>query len=129
MAHWTTTGTPSRRARAAVDTDTASHVRVGRLLPDAREHFFAPRRRAARRSLGRLILQPAARGAPPTLYVATAPDVRGKRYRGPTDAMELRGPLGKAEVPTSTTDPQAAIRLRDVSEQSGGARAPSRLAD
>lgn len=131
MAHWTATGTPSRRALAAADTDTdvASYVRVGRLLPDVREHFFAPRRRAARRSLGRLILQPAARGALPTLYAAAAPDARGGRYYGPTGVMEMRGPLGFAKLPAAATGAQAAIRLWAISEQLGDARYPSRLTD
>jgi len=124
MAHWTATGTPSGRARASADT--ASHVRVGPPLPDAREHVLARRRRVVRRSLGGLILQPAAL---PALHAAATPDARCGRYCGPTGAVELRGPLGFAEATASATDTQAAIRLRTVNEQLSGARAPSRLTD
>jgi len=79
-----------------------------------------------RRSLGGLILQPAAL---PALHAAATPDARCGRYCGPTGAVELRGPLGFAEATASATDTQAAIRLRTVNEQLSGARAPSRLTD
>ncbi|MBN6150258.1 SDR family oxidoreductase [Xanthomonas sp. AmX2] len=101
---------------------SASHPGVSRTNLQVNNGFV-------RRSLGRLILQPAARGALPTLYAATAPDARGGRYYGPTGVMEMRGPLGFAELPAAATDAQAAIRLWAVSEQLSGARYPSRLAD
>jgi len=75
-----------------------------------------------RRSLGRFILQPAARGALPTLYAATAPDARGGSYYGPTGVMEFRGPLGLAELPEAATDEAASARLWSLSEALGGVR-------
>lgn len=82
-----------------------------------------------RRRLGRLILQPAARGALPTLYAATAPDARGGSYYGPTGVMEMRGALGFAGVPDAALDTQAAARLWAVSERLSRTRYPSRISD
>ena len=75
-----------------------------------------------RQLLGHLILQPAARGALPTLYAATAPDARGGGYYGPTGVMEMRGPLGLARVPAAATDEGASERLWDMSETLAGVR-------
>ncbi|TDK23772.1 SDR family NAD(P)-dependent oxidoreductase [Luteimonas aestuarii] len=75
-----------------------------------------------RRIVGRMILQPASRGALPTLYAATAPDAQGGRYYGPTGVMEFRGPLGLANVPAAATDATASARLWDMSEALGGVR-------
>jgi NAD(P)-dependent dehydrogenase (short-subunit alcohol dehydrogenase family) len=77
-----------------------------------------------RRSVMRFVLQPAARGALPTLYAATAPDARGGSYYGPTGMMEMRGPLGYADVPTAASDVPAATRLWTVSEVLSGTRYP-----
>lgn len=81
-----------------------------------------------RRSL-RVLFQPAALGALPTLYAATAPEARGGAYYGPTGMMEARGPLGLAEVPPAATDAEAAAHLWKVSEELSGTRFPTRLAD
>lgn len=75
-----------------------------------------------RQLLGHLLLQPAARGALPTLYAAAAPDARGGHYYGPTGVMELRGPLGLARVPAAATDDAASERLWDMSETLAGVR-------
>ena len=79
---------------------------------------------AVRRSL-RLLFQPAERGALPTLYAATAPEVRGGGYYGPSGLLELRGPLGTADVPAAATDARAAARLWAISEDLSGTRFPS----
>lgn len=75
------------------------------------------------------LFQPAAQGALPTVYAATAPDARGGIYYGPTGIMETRGPLGLAAVPPAATDSQAAARLWTLSEELSGTRFPARLAD
>lgn len=82
-----------------------------------------------RRTLGRFILQPAARGALPTLYAATAPDARGGSYYGPTGVMEMRGSLGFARVPEAATDARTSTRLWRISEQLSGTPYPSRASD
>jgi NAD(P)-dependent dehydrogenase (short-subunit alcohol dehydrogenase family) len=93
----------------------ASHPGVSRTNLQVNNGFI-------RRSLGRFILQPAARGALPTLYAATAPDARGGSYYGPTGVMEFRGPLGLAKMPAAATDEAASARLWDMSETLGGVR-------
>lgn len=96
----------------------ASHPGVSRTNLQVNNGFI-------RRNVMRFVLQPAARGALPTLYAATAPDARGGGYYGPTGVRELRGPLGFAEVPAAATDAQVAARLWGVSEVLTGARYPS----
>ncbi|WP_454830886.1 oxidoreductase [Pseudoxanthomonas wuyuanensis] len=100
----------------------ASHPGVSRTNLQVNNGFV-------RRSIGRFVLQPAARGALPTLYAITAPDARGGSYYGPTGMMELRGSLGFAQVPAAATDAQAIARLWSVSEELSGTRYPSRIAD
>ncbi|WP_255431488.1 SDR family oxidoreductase [Pseudoxanthomonas sp. PXM03] len=97
----------------------ASHPGVSRTNLQVNNGFV-------RRSVMRFVLQPAARGALPTLYASTAPDARGGGYYGPTGMMELRGPLGFARVPEAATDAQAASRLWTLSEALSATRFPSR---
>jgi len=77
-----------------------------------------------RRNLS-FLFQPAARGALPTLYAATAQDAQGGAYYGPTGMMEARGPLGFAKVPPAAADTRAAAQLWAVSEELSGTRFPS----
>ncbi len=56
-------------------------------------------------------------GALPTLYAATAPDVRGADYFGPGGFMEMRGYPKKVSSNTHSHDEQVARRLWDVSEK------------
>jgi NAD(P)-dependent dehydrogenase (short-subunit alcohol dehydrogenase family) len=77
-----------------------------------------------RRSL-RVLFQPAAQGALPTLYAATAADAAGGAYYGPTGFMEARGSLGLAEVPAAASDRGATARLWAISETLSGTRFPS----
>ncbi len=99
----------------------ASHPGLSRTNLQANHGMF-------RRSL-RVLFQPAAQGALPTLFAATAPEARGGAYYGPTGMMEARGPLGLAEVPGAAMDTEAAARLWKVSEELSGARFPTRLSD
>lgn len=68
--------------------------------------------------------QTAAQGAIPTLYAATAPDVVGGAYYGPTGPQEISGPLGLATVPAAAQDTADAARLWRVTEQLTGTRFP-----
>jgi protochlorophyllide reductase len=61
----------------------------------ARMHSAGPLAHVARWS-NKLITQGAAAGALPQLYAATAPDVRGGEYFGPTNLGEARGAPGRA---------------------------------
>lgn len=70
----------------------------------------------------RLFAQSAAMGALPTLYAATAADVNGCDYIGPTGLMHMRGFPGKAKSSERSYDLAVAARLWQVSEQLTGVR-------
>ncbi len=65
------------------------------------------------------IAQSAAQGAWPSLYAATAPDVRGGEYFGP-GLLELRGHPTRAGRSRAAQDDAVAARLWQVSEQLTG---------
>lgn len=70
----------------------------------------------------RLLAQPAAMGALPTLYAATAPDVRGGDYIGPSGFAEQAGYPKKVRATARAHDPTAQRRLWEMSEQLTGVR-------
>ena len=68
----------------------------------------------------RLIAQSAARGALPTLYAATAPDVEGGQYFGPDGLGEWRGHPKRVHVKAEGRDEENRRRLWSVSEELTG---------
>jgi len=70
----------------------------------------------------RLCAQSAVIGALPTLYAATAPDVRGGEYIGPNGIGELWGPPTRVRSSARSNDRDAAARLWQLSEQLTGVR-------
>jgi NAD(P)-dependent dehydrogenase (short-subunit alcohol dehydrogenase family) len=64
--------------------------------------------------------QDAEQGALPMLYAATAPDVEGGEYVGPTGFMDMRGPPGRATPSDRARDLDSAARLWGVSEELTG---------
>lgn len=68
------------------------------------------------------LFQPAAQGALPTLYAATAPDARPGGYYGPNRLREVRGYPGLAAIPPQASDRTTAARLWDLSERMTGTR-------
>ena len=72
----------------------------------------------------RLLGQPAAHGAWPTLYAATAKDVRGGDFVGPGGLAELRGAPKKAAPSARARDPEAASRLWAASAEATGVAFP-----
>jgi NAD(P)-dependent dehydrogenase (short-subunit alcohol dehydrogenase family) len=62
------------------------------------------------------LFQPAARGALPTLYAATAPEAQPGGYYGPDGIAEVRGWPTVARIPPRALDQAAAARLWQVSE-------------
>lgn len=69
------------------------------------------------RSLLWFLFQPAAQGALPTLFAATAAEARGGAYYGPTGIGELRGAPGVAAIPSPALDREASARLWRISEE------------
>lgn len=68
------------------------------------------------------LFQPAARGALPTLFAATAPEALPGGYYGPDGIAELRGYPTRAKVPPQALDRAVAARLWAASEALTGVR-------
>jgi NAD(P)-dependent dehydrogenase (short-subunit alcohol dehydrogenase family) len=68
----------------------------------------------------RLVAQSAERGALPTLYAATAPDVAGGEYYGPDGRGEVRGYPRKVKAKTAAYDAEIGSKLWGVSEELTG---------
>jgi len=66
--------------------------------------------------------QPAADGALPSLYGATAPEVRGGQYFGPDHLFGMRGHPKPVPFVRAARDPETARRLWAVSEKLTGVR-------
>lgn len=71
----------------------------------------------ARSLLGPIFFQPAAHGAWPSLYAATAIEAKGGSYYGPSKMNEMRGYPNFAKVPPQAEDTQVAKKLWEVSEK------------
>jgi len=94
-------------------------------LQAAGARLGGPRVEAAIMRLGnRLVGQPAARGALPTLYAATAPGVRGGDFFGPGGFAALRGTPERAAPSARARDPEAASRLWAASLEATGVAFP-----
>jgi NAD(P)-dependent dehydrogenase (short-subunit alcohol dehydrogenase family) len=70
----------------------------------------------------KVIGQSAARGALPSLYAATAADVRGGQYFGPRDRLGMAGPPAQAKLPRRALDAALAEQLWQKSEELTGVR-------
>ncbi len=71
-----------------------------------------------------IVAQPADRGALPTLYAATHPDLRGGEYIGPDGPGNTKGYPVLNSDPAKLFDQALATRLWDVSEKLTGVRFP-----
>lgn len=71
------------------------------------------------------LFQPAAQGALPTLYAATAPEAHGGGYYGPDRLSETRGHPAAAKIPHAALDVAACRRLWAESASMTGASFPS----
>jgi len=74
----------------------------------------------------RVFAQSAADGALPSLYAATATEVRGGRYYGPDRLFGMRGSPRLVPLVKRATDPATARRLWEVSEELTGVSYPAR---
>lgn len=71
----------------------------------------------ARRLLGPIAFQPAAHGAWPSLYAATALEAKGGTYYGPSRMNEMRGYPTVAKMEPQAKDTEVASRLWEESEK------------
>ncbi len=69
-----------------------------------------------------VVAQPAAAGALPSLYGATAPGVGGAQYFGPDRLFGMRGDPKPVSFVRAAKDPATARRLWEVSEERTGVR-------
>ncbi|KKB75973.1 short-chain dehydrogenase [Devosia soli] len=76
------------------------------------------------RSLAWFLFQPAAQGALPTLYAATAPEAKAGGYYGPDKLSETRGYPAASKIPPQALDIKVAKRLWDESERLAGVHFP-----
>lgn len=67
--------------------------------------------------LNRMLAQPQPMGALPTLYAATANDIEGGRYYGPSGLGELGGNPDRVQSSSASMNKQDAARLWQLSEQ------------
>jgi NAD(P)-dependent dehydrogenase (short-subunit alcohol dehydrogenase family) len=74
------------------------------------------------RFLNRFFSQQPVMGALPTLYAATAAEVRGGEYYGPSDFMELAGYPKRVQSNARSRDEKVAAELWEVSETLTGVR-------
>ncbi|AUX10855.1 short-chain dehydrogenase/reductase SDR [Halalkaliarchaeum desulfuricum] len=80
----------------------------------------SPVRKAMMRVANAIFAQPAADGALPTLYAATAPDVEGGEYYGPGGLLNMRGPPERQQSSERSYDRETARRLWELSEELTG---------
>ena len=101
----------------------AAHPGISRteLLPNGAGENSLPGR--VRRLLW-FLFQPAAQGALPTLFAATAQQARGGAYCGPDGLGELRGHPSAAQVPPQARDHDVAAALWSASEHLTGSFFP-----
>lgn len=72
------------------------------------------------RSLLWFLFQPAAQGALPTLFAATALQAKGGEYYGPDGLAETRGYPAPSIIPPQAQDRAVSARLWDISEELTG---------
>ena len=77
-------------------------------------------RKAGRWLMNVLLAQSPERGALPTLYAATAPDVEGGAYYGPGGLANMRGPPERQASSDRSYDRETARRLWEVSSELTG---------
>ena len=88
--------------------------------PSMGTRFAGPLVRAGARIGSAVVAQPAAMGALPQLYAATAPGVPGGSFWGPDGPGEVRGYPAPAARSPAATDPDLAAGLWDLSEHLTG---------
>ncbi len=107
-----------RRLRAAGAPIRAIPVHPGAARTDVfrRGDRAGPVQRLAGHLIFAVIGQPAARGALPLLFAATAQEAEGGAYYGPDGIWELHGHPARADIAAQARDTAAAARLWSVSE-------------
>ncbi len=106
-----------RRRSAATGSgivSVAAHpgwARTALFAGDARRGAGRPVQQAMLRALQPFLSHSAEAGAAPLILAATAPDLAGGSYLGPTGFLETRGPPGVARIAKHARDRDVAARL------------------
>jgi hypothetical protein len=72
----------------------------------------------------RIVAQPARKGALPTLYAATHPDLKGGEYIGPDGPGNRKGNPVQTSEATKLFNTEMSVRLWGVSEDLTGVKYP-----
>ena len=99
------------------------HDLCRRTRPRQPRHL-SPAIRALLWAIGPLLLQSTAQGALPTLYAATAPDVKSGEYFGPDGFLAMKGHPARNEPAQRAKDLTAAAALWQHSEELTGTSFP-----
>jgi NAD(P)-dependent dehydrogenase (short-subunit alcohol dehydrogenase family) len=102
------------RARNSPVIAVAAHPGYTNTNPDVGGIFM--------RLATRIFAQSPQMGALPALHAATAPDVKGGEYYGPSGMKELTGPPKRVDARPEAKDDAAAARLWDIAQQRTGVR-------
>ncbi|CAL9527412.1 hypothetical protein SUDANB105_03950 [Streptomyces sp. enrichment culture] len=108
-----------RRLTEAGSTVRALAAHPGYAATNLQSHAGNPLSRALMQVANRLVAQTDRAGALPTLYAAVA-DLPGASYVGPDGLAEMRGAPALVGRTAAASDPVAARRLWDVSEEMTG---------
>ena len=104
-----------RLEKANLDT-IAVAVHPGWTVTNLQKHWLLLR------ILNPILGQKAQKGALPSLYAATAPEVKGGDYYGPSGLQELRGYPKKVQSSKLSHDEELAIKLWEISEELTGVK-------
>ena len=104
-----------RLEKANLDT-IAVAVHPGWTVTNLQKHWLLLR------ILNPILGQKAQKGALPSLYAATAPEVKGGDYYGPSGLQELRGYPKKVQSSKLAHDEELAIKLWEISEELTGVK-------
>jgi hypothetical protein len=72
----------------------------------------------------RIVAQPAEKGALPTLFAATNPDIRGGEYIGPDGPGSRRGNPVQTSEASKLFKTEMAVKLWEISENLTGVKFP-----
>lgn len=108
----------NKRLAAAKDDIISAAAHPGVTETDLSRHMPAEVFQAAVEKFGPLM--PAAQGALPTLYAATAPGVKGGDYYGPDGEYELKGYPAPALVNDAVKDSESGKKLWEVAQDLTG---------
>lgn len=118
---WNTEMAADQQDRIAIVTGASSGIGMAAAHPGWTATELQ-RNSSLTSALNHIFAQTTEMGALPTLYAATAPDVKGADFYGPDGFKEMKGYPKKVESVALSHDPEIAERLWQVSETLTGVK-------